>query len=54
MSEERRRGSFGAVVTNWRTYDATFATKLRLLLRNNWTKVRTRSDCCGNFGEPGC
>jgi hypothetical protein len=54
VSGERRQPSFRALVTNWRTYDAPFATKLRLLLRNNWTKVQTRSDCCGNYGEPGC
>ncbi len=28
--------------------------KLRLLLRNNWIKIRTRSACCGHYGEPGC
>jgi hypothetical protein len=28
--------------------------KLHLFLRNNWLKIRTRSDCCGNHGEPGC
>jgi hypothetical protein len=28
--------------------------KLRLIARNNWIKIRTRSDCCGNHGEPGC
>jgi hypothetical protein len=28
--------------------------KVKLVLRNNWTKLRTRSDCCGNHGEPGC
>ena len=28
--------------------------KLRLIARNNWIKIRTRSDCCGNYGEPGC
>lgn len=46
--------SFGALVTNWRDYDAPFGTKLRLALRNNWTKLRTRQNCCGNEGEPGC
>ncbi len=50
----QRRGSMSALVTNWRTYEAPFATKLRLALRNNWRKVRTRKDCCGNEGEPGC
>ncbi|MEO8538975.1 MAG: hypothetical protein ABI577_04480 [bacterium] len=49
-----RRQSLGNVLTNWREYDAPFGTKLKLLLRNNWTKVRTRSNCCGNDGEPGC
>lgn len=28
--------------------------KLRLVVRNNWTKMRTHSDCCGHYGEPGC
>jgi hypothetical protein len=28
--------------------------KLRLLFRNNWIKIRTRQDCCGHLGEPGC
>ncbi len=51
---EQRRSSFGALVANWRDYDAPVHTKLRLALRNNWTKIRTRSDCCGNLGEPGC
>ena len=49
-----RRGSLGGTITNWRGYDAPFATKLRLLVRNNWTKLRKRQGCCGNDGEPGC
>ncbi len=28
--------------------------KLRLLVRNNWIKLRTRQNCCGHPGEPGC
>jgi hypothetical protein len=28
--------------------------KLKSLLANNWTKIRTRSNCCGNHGQPGC
>lgn len=50
----QRRPSLGAVAPNWREYDAGFGTKLRLLLRNNWRKLRTRRSCCGNDGEPGC
>lgn len=40
--------------TNWQRSNAPFGTKLKQLLRNNWTKLRTRSSCCGNLGEPGC
>jgi hypothetical protein len=40
--------------TNFHTYDAPWPTKLRLALANNLRKVRTRSRCCGNYGEPGC
>ena len=42
------------LITNWREYDASTLVKLRLYARNNWIKVRTRSSCCGNHGEPGC
>jgi hypothetical protein len=42
------------MLTNWKTYDAPFATKLRLTFSNNWLKVRNRQNCCGNFGQPGC
>lgn len=28
--------------------------KLYLVFRNNWIKVRTRQNCCGHPGEPGC
>lgn len=48
------RPSFGAVFSNWARYDASFVTKLRLAARNNWTKIRTRRNCCGHHGEPGC
>lgn len=46
--------SLGAVVSNWNSYNAPFATKLRLALSNNLTKVRKRQNCCGNHGQPGC
>jgi hypothetical protein len=28
--------------------------KIKLIFRNNWIKLRTQSECCGNYGEPGC
>ncbi len=51
---QRRRGSLGQFITNWRSYDGSTLEKLRLYARNNWIKIRTRSGCCGNHGEPGC
>lgn len=39
---------------NFREYEAGLATKLRLAVRNNLTKARTRQNCCGNYGQPGC
>ena len=39
---------------NFRHYDAPFPVKLRLALSNSWRKVRTRSNCCGHHGQPGC
>ncbi len=47
-------GSPRAIITNWREYDAPFATKLRLALRNAWIRVAKRQSCCGHDGEPGC
>lgn len=41
-------------IANWTSYDAGAATKARLAARNTWRKLRTRSRCCGNHGEPGC
>jgi hypothetical protein len=43
-----------AFFTNLRTYDAPLPRKVRLALANSWRKVRTRSSCCGNYGQPGC
>jgi hypothetical protein len=48
------RPSARAFFANWHTYDAPFAAKLRMAFRNNATKIRTRSSCCGHPGEPGC
>jgi hypothetical protein len=46
--------SLRAVVANFRDYDAGILTKVRLSVTNTWTKVRTRSSCCGHPGQPGC
>jgi hypothetical protein len=28
--------------------------KVKLLIRNNWIKIRNLQGCCGHAGEPGC
>jgi hypothetical protein len=48
------RSSENAFFANFSTYDAPLPTKVRLALANSWRKVRTRSGCCGNNGQPGC
>jgi hypothetical protein len=40
--------------TNWATYEAPFATKLRLGVRNRMKATFSLSQCCGHAGEPGC
>ncbi len=52
--QPRVRPSLRDARTNWRESNLPFFTKLRVALRNNWTKLRTRQNCCGNFGQPGC
>jgi hypothetical protein len=52
--EPRPKPSQGAFLSNWTTYDAPFATKVRLAVSNNLLKLRKRQACCGNHGEPGC
>jgi hypothetical protein len=39
---------------NFGTYEASLRTKIRLLVVNNASKWRRRSNCCGHLGEPGC
>ena len=51
---EPGRPSIGAFISNWREYDAPFATKLRLAAKNYALRFARRSNCCGNDGEPGC
>jgi hypothetical protein len=48
------RSSRNAFFTNFATSDALFPAKVRMALANNWRKLRTRSRCCGNDGQPGC
>lgn len=41
-------------ITNWKSSDLPFWEKLAVAARNNAIKIKNRSACCGNHGEPGC
>ena len=43
-----------AMWSNWTSYDASFAAKLRMAASNTLIKLRKHQGCCGNYGEPGC
>jgi hypothetical protein len=49
-----QRPSWRSYVTNWQREDLTFGQKLRMQVKNSWLRVKRRSNCCGNDGEPGC
>jgi hypothetical protein len=40
--------------SNWATYDASFAAKMRMAASNTLIKLRRHQSCCGNNGQPGC
>jgi len=52
--EPRPHPGPGALFSNWATYDASFAAKLRMAASNTLVKLRKRQGCCGNHGQPGC
>lgn len=51
--EEKTRPSPRAFFTNLAGPEP-LTRKLRLLLRNNWLKLKYLQNCCGHPGEPGC
>jgi hypothetical protein len=53
MCSENRRGSRSESIQNL-LQPMPLGRKIKLILRNQWIKFRTRSSCCGNYGEPGC
>ena len=48
------RQSFRSYFTNWQRDDLTLVEKMRMQIKNSWLRVKSRSNCCGNDGEPGC
>jgi hypothetical protein len=53
MCSEQRHGTPQETLENLRQ-PMPITRKLRLVLRNNLIKLRTRQSCCGNHGQPGC
>lgn len=53
MCEGKQHGTVSESLENLRQ-PLPLRVKARLFARNNWHKLKTRSDCCGNHGEPGC
>lgn len=53
MCKEDRHGSASESLQNLRQ-PMPPGRKVKLILRNQWRKMSTLSDCCGNYGEPGC
>jgi hypothetical protein len=58
MTEPGQEPGAGAsprvMYSNWTSYDASFADKLRMAVSNTLIKLRTHQSCCGNHGQPGC
>ncbi|MFA5890555.1 MAG: hypothetical protein WDA27_06355 [Actinomycetota bacterium] len=51
---ERYRPSLRDAFENWSESDAPLFRKIGLTARNEWKKIRTGRNCCGNIDEPGC
>ena len=49
----RRRHGPRVWITNMKV-EMPLKQKLRLLVINNWIRIRYRQSCCGHHGEPGC
>jgi hypothetical protein len=53
MAEEDAMPSLRSVFSNMGA-PMPLCQKLERIVVNNWTKIRTLSNCCGHAGEPGC
>ncbi len=53
MCDGKQKGTISESLENLRQ-PMPLHVKVKLFARNNWRKIQTRSDCCGNHGEPGC
>ena len=53
MCSEKPRGTPSEAWQNLKQ-PLPLGLKVRLAVLNTLRKIETRSDCCGNYGEPGC
>ena len=51
---DQRRPSLSAALANLRGSGLPWPRALARMAANNWRKIRTGSNCCGNLGQPGC
>jgi len=54
MTDDRYRGSLREAFHNWRWSTEPLPRKVRMLVRNEWRKLRTLKSCCGHIDEVGC
>jgi len=48
------RASAGDYFNNWARTDLSLREKVQMSTKNTAIKLKNRSGCCGNHGEPGC
>jgi SPX domain protein involved in polyphosphate accumulation len=53
LMDRNRRPTLRSFFTNLHV-NMPWPKKIRLLVRNNWIKIRNFQSCCGHPGEPGC
>jgi hypothetical protein len=53
LRRDPNRGTFGAFLRNFRQ-PGSLGWKAERYAANMLIRIRRRSDCCGNDGEPGC
>ncbi len=54
MKQPKKRPSLQGVFSNWKNNPLPFFSKVKMVLRNNLIKLKTRKNCCGHYGEVGC
>ena len=53
QSMEEHHGHTSPLIANLRQ-PMPLWRKVRMVLANNLIKIKSRRNCCGNLGQPGC